>query len=179
MKKFPVCYLVDTNVAVTANKHLDINNIPDEMLECVLECVTIIEQVIEKGGLVLDLTQEIVEEYRSNLSMKGAPGIGDKFMKWVYTNQWNFPIENLVNITKSGTTYNEFPVHNDLTNFDISDRKFVATAFAHPDKPPIIQATDSKWWGWKDALEEIGINVIFVDEKIIRDTFDRKFPNGR
>ncbi len=43
-----------------------------------------------------------------------------------------------------------------------SDRKFVAVANAHPDKPPIMHATDSKWWAWKDALKDVGITVHFL-----------------
>jgi len=49
-----------------------------------------------------------------------------------------------------------------LEVFDKSDHKFVAAANAHPAKPPILQATDSKWWGWKDALMEVGITVQFL-----------------
>ncbi|MET3058259.1 hypothetical protein CUB91_015145 [Serratia marcescens] len=179
MNKLPAAFLIDTNVAVTANMHTDITNIPDEMLNCVLECVEIIGKAIENGGLVVDEAQEIVEEYRSNLSMSGAPGIGDKFMKWIYTNQWKFPAKNMVKITKTGTSYEEFPVHEGLTNFDLSDRKFVATSNAHVDKPPIFQATDSKWWGWKEPLADVGITVHFADEKLISDIYIRKFPNGR
>ena len=47
-------------------------------------------------------------------------------------------------------------------NFDKSDQKFIAVAHAHPDKPVILQSSDSKWWGWKDALSEVGIDVQFL-----------------
>lgn len=65
-------------------------------------------------------------------------------------------------ITKTGDSYDEFPDHDKLENFDKSDRKFVAAANAHKDKPPILQATDNKWWGWKDSLAEVGITVHFL-----------------
>ncbi|MHB8205526.1 MAG: hypothetical protein ACYDHG_17735 [Desulfomonilaceae bacterium] len=39
---------------------------------------------------------------------------------------------------------------------------FVAVAEAHPAKPPILQATDCKWLGWKNALEKEGIIVNFL-----------------
>ncbi len=39
---------------------------------------------------------------------------------------------------------------------------FVAVAKAHPSNPTIFQATDSKWWGWKDALAREGITVSFL-----------------
>lgn len=65
--------------------------------------------------------------------------------------------------------FKEFPDHEGLQQFDLSDRKFVAAANAHEKKPPIAQATDSKWWGWKNALEEAGLSVFFVHEEYIRD----------
>ena len=68
----------------------------------------------------------------------------------------------LVTITKNGESYDEFPNHQGLINFDLSDRKYIAVANAHHEKPPILQATDSKWWGWKDALAEAGITVHFL-----------------
>ena len=49
-----------------------------------------------------------------------------------------------------------------------SDRKFVAVANAHPAKPPILQSTDSKWWGWKEALQEVGITVHFLCPEYVK-----------
>jgi hypothetical protein len=94
--------------------------------------------------------------------MRGQPGVGDRFMKWVHDHRWQFSPENRVDITKNDDTYDEFPIHKEIANFDPSDRKFVAVANAHSAHPPILQATDCKWWGWKDALFEVGITVIFL-----------------
>lgn len=47
-------------------------------------------------------------------------------------------------------------------------------ANAHRDKPPIIEATDSKWWGWKEALEECGITVEFLCPDEIEEVYRRK-----
>jgi AAA ATPase domain len=71
--------------------------------------------------------------------------------------------------------FEQFPEHDALQTFDPSDQKFVAVANAHPDKPPILQATDSKWWGWKDALRECGIIVEFLCQDEIQQTYERKF----
>ena len=49
-----------------------------------------------------------------------------------------------------------------LSSFDPDDRKFVAVANAHPGKPPIMEATDRQWWGWKEALHDAGITVHFL-----------------
>jgi hypothetical protein len=75
-------------------------------------------------------------------------------MKWVHDNRWGLPDTDRVTITKNGESYDQFPDHNGLNDFDNSDRKFIAVANTHPAKPPVLQATDSKWWGWKDALKD-------------------------
>ena len=95
-------------------------------------------------------------------------------MKWVHDHRWGFPDEDRVPITKTRDTYEEFPDHPGLENFDLSDRKFVAVANAHPAKPQSLEATDSKWWGWKDALAEAGITVIFLCEDWIKKKYKEK-----
>ena len=167
--------LVDTNVPKTANLALNPENISDELTRCVLACVEAIEHVVKKGGLVLDASEEIFTEYRRNLLMSGQPGVGDRFMKWVHDNRWSFPDTDRVVITKNGVSYDEFPDHDELTDFDNSDRKFIAVSNAHPDKPPVLQATDSKWWGWKDALAETGITVNFLCLDYVEAKYAEKF----
>ena len=166
--------LVDTNVPKTANLAVKPEQIPDELTDCVLACVEAVELVVENGGLVIDAQDEIFDEYRQQLSMSGQPGVGDRFMKWVHDNRWCFPDADRVWISKSGDFYDQFPDHEGLKNFDNSDRKFVAVAHAHSEKPPILQATDSKWWGWKDALDEVGIKVKFLCKEYIKAKYAEK-----
>lgn len=166
--------IVDTNVPATANLALKPDSIDNDKLSCVFACVEAIEDVIEHGGLVIDDHDEIFDEYRANLSLAGQPGVGDRFLKWVHDHRWSFPEEDRVPITKTGSTYEEFPEHEGLRHFDLSDRKFVAVANGHPHKPPILEATDSKWWGWKDALAKVGITVIFVCEDWISKKHNEK-----
>ena len=59
-------------------------------------------------------------------------------------------------------------------NFDKSDQKFIAVAHAHPDKPVILQSSDSKWWGWKDALSEVGIDVQFLCSEYVKNKYREK-----
>ncbi|MFH0997479.1 MAG: hypothetical protein V1844_18565 [Pseudomonadota bacterium] len=162
MRDLPKKCLVDTNVPITANLSIAPSTIPQDLIGCVAACIKAVEHVMKKGGLVLDSGNEIFDEYHRHLWIKGQPGMGDGFMKWVHDNRWKFSDADRVTITKNGDSYDEFPDHDGLTHFDISDRKFIAVANAHPDKPPVLQATDSKWWGWKDALAEAGITVHFL-----------------
>ncbi len=173
-KKISSKVVVDTNVPKTANLSKKPASISDDLVFCVAQCVNSIENIIKKGGLVIDDGDEIFNEYRRQLSMSGQPGIGDKFLKWVYDCRFGFPSSDRVSITKIGDSYGEFPDHDGLSNFDISDRKFVAVANAHADKPPILEATDSKWWGLKEALKESGIIVNFLCPDYIKNKYQEK-----
>jgi hypothetical protein len=167
--------IVDTNVPKTANKSLQPDLISDKhFIICIMNCIELIDQIIQKGGLVIDAGDEIFDEYRQQLSMSGQPGVGDRFMKWVHDNRWKFPNEDRVPITKINQSYQEFPEHIDLKQFDLSDRKFIAVANNHPDKPPVYQATDSKWLGWSNALKECGIHVNFLCVAYIKSIYDKK-----
>lgn len=154
--------LVDTNVPKVANLATQPDPDSDIPEACVLACINAVEHVIKKRGLIVDAGDEIFNEYRQQLSMKGQPGVGDAFMKWVNDHRYNPEYCDRVTITKTGDSYDEFPDHDELGNFDKSDRKFVAAANAHKDKPPILQATDNKWWAWKGSLAEVGITVHFL-----------------
>ncbi len=166
--------ILDTNVPKTANLAIDPASVPDDLVDCVYACVELIQEVTEHGGLVIDAGDEIYNEYRDNLDMKGAPGVGDKFMKWVHSTRWTWPDQDRVSITRDGDSFLEFPDHDRLRDFDLSDRKFVAVANAHAGNPVICEATDSKWWGWKDALKEAGISVMFMCPDYISAKYTKK-----
>jgi len=166
--------LVDTNVPKTANLATQPDPGSDVSDDCVLACIEAVEHVIRKRGLIIDAGDEICAEYRQQLSMKGQPGVGDRFMKWVHDHRWSLHDSQRVTITRNRDSYDEFPVHRDLNDFDRSDRKIVAVAHAHAEKPPILQATDSKWWGWKDALAEVGIAVQFLCQEYVETKYGEK-----
>ena len=166
--------VVDTNVPIIANHIIGAirsDDIPDH---CILACIEAIESVIQKKALVIDIENEIFNEYKGNLSMSGQPGYGDAFMKWVHYTGPSLPASQRVAITKKSDSYVEFPEYDDLKTFDPSDRKFVAVANAHPEKPPILEAADSKWWGWKQPLEEVGISVLFLCPEYIENKYSKK-----
>ena len=165
--------VVDTNVPKTANLAIKPgrSDVPDA---CVLACVEAVEHVIKKRGLIIDAGDEIFAEYRRQLAMRGQPGVGDRFMKWTHDNRWGLPDCQRVKITKSGASYREFPRHVGLDDFDSSDQKFIAVANAHPDKPPVLQATDSEWWGWKDVLQNAGVRVHFLCPEYVKNKYSRR-----
>lgn len=96
----------------------------------------------------------------------GHEKAGDLFMKWVHDHRWNEALCCRVPVTctdEAAQVFAEFPAFDGLRDFDVSDRKFVAVANAHPEKPPIVEAVDYKWLGWKNALAKAGIGILFVD----------------
>lgn len=159
--------VVDTNVPITANLASKIEEVPEEMLNCVNRCIEVLEGIMQKGGLVLDYSDEIFNEYRRYLSLSGQPGVGDTFLKWTYLHGWGESCDR-VHITPSAFGYEEFPDNPKLKKFDPADKKFIAVANAHKDNPIVYQATDSKWWNFKDSLEDSGIKVEFIDVEYIK-----------
>lgn len=153
--------IVDTNVPVVANGKSE-----QASPECVLACVRQIARLQQNGTLVLDDQWRILREYQRDLRSEGQPGVGDAFLLWVLRNQKTRCV--LVSITPCEadnphcTDFEEFPDDPDLANFDPSDRKFVAVALAHHDLPPILNATDSDWWHFRETLASHGIVVEFL-----------------
>jgi hypothetical protein len=130
----------------------------------VISCVRRLQEIKATGKIVLDDGYRILLEYRDNLRSDGQPGEGDAFLKWVLTNQANPQRCEQVHInpTEDGNTFAEFPDDPDLRGFDPSDRKFVAVARAHPDSPPILNAVDTDWWQFREALSRNGVHVEFL-----------------
>jgi len=141
-----------------------------------MTCAVRLRELTRKGKLVLDDNWRILKEYMANLRSEGQPGPGDAFLKWVHTNYSNPEHCELVRITprdSSETDFVEFPDDPALKDFDASDKKFIAVAVAHPDKPPILQATDAEWWGMKERFEAAGITIDFLCEEDIKAISER------
>ena len=152
--------VVDTNVAVVAN-----GGSPQPSPECVRTCAVRLREITDAGKLVLDDSRLILREYMDNLRSSGQPGTGDAFLKWVLTNYRNPARCELVSITPRNAgilDFEEFPAAPGLAGFHADDRKFVAVALGHPDKPPILQAVDTQWWELRQELEEAGVKIDFL-----------------
>jgi len=152
--------VVDTNVPLVANRRA-----PQASSECVSTCAVRLRELTRRGKLVLDDGWRILKEYMAKLRSDGQPGPGDAFLKWVHTNYSNPDRCELVRITPRDsceTDFVEFPDVPELRDFDPDDRKFIAVALAHPNKPPILQATDAEWWERKEAFKKAGVTIDFI-----------------
>ena len=149
---------------------------PQASEDCVISCVLRLQDIMATGRIVLDEGNWILSEYRDNLRSDGQPGAGDTFLKWVYDHQWNPQRCDRVPITPTddGTSFVEFPNDPDFTGFDLSDRMFVAAARAHPDSPPILDAVDTDWWIFRNALRRNGVTVEFLCERDVQEMAERR-----
>ena len=157
--------VVDTNVATTAN-----GRNPGAPPDCVLRSALALQHVMKRGHVYVDHGGAIVSEYAANLSRSGQPGPGDAFLKWLLTHEWAGVRVTRVRITPKADDpedFDELPTPTDGTFYDRSDRKFLAVAAAHPKKPPILQSFDSKWWGWRESLSAIGVEIVFLCHEAI------------
>ena len=157
--------IVDTNVAVVAN-----GQSPQASSSCVETCINRLEGIVRgEEKLVLDNGWIILGEYLRNLRSTGEPGAGDSFLRWILMNKDDrcdlVPIKPL---DGSENEFEEFPDDPALNDFDPDDRKFIAVAIAHPEKPPILQAVDSQWLNFRDVLSRNGVTVEFICETDIQ-----------
>lgn len=163
-------YIIDTNVPLKA---ADIYSEDRLDAQCSLACLNFIKKVMDSDDIVvvLDANSEILREYKNNLNTCEQNTVATQFFQWIckhLTLHQNSQVE-LQYLTVTGDReYDEFPRTSKLDGFDVSDRKFIALANAHPEHPAIVEGADSLWWGFKDALEELGIHIYFLCEDYIR-----------
>ena len=153
--------IVDTNVPIVANGKAD-----QASEDCVEICIDELMKITEGNvKLVLDDQRRIIGEYRNKLNPGGFPGVGYEFLKWVEIN-WANPqqcdLVSIIPIDGLETNFQEFPTDPALADFDPDDRKFIAAALAHPEKPPILQAVDNQWRNYRDAFRRNDVTVDFI-----------------
>ncbi len=162
--KLPQEVILDTNIPIISNKNVaDVSN--DELHRWEV-CIDIINHVTDNGILVIDSSGEIILEYKKNLNFSGAPGLGDRFFKWVFDNQFSSSLIKRVDVAKNDEDYVNFPKDENLSKFDKSDMKFVALSNTSSPPTAIVEASDGKWWKWSKILKKYSIDVLFVDEAI-------------
>ncbi|MFP5237030.1 MAG: hypothetical protein ACLGSD_14110 [Acidobacteriota bacterium] len=162
--------VVDTNVILIANEqHSDISP------EGVVACIERLQRIRTNGSIAIDSGYEILKEYGTKAAPFTGNRVGDAFLKWLYQNVGN--VERVCHVpinTHAIRGYEQFPDDPELVNFDREDRKFVAVTVSHPDRPVILQGSDSKWLSWAKHLARHAVRVEFLCPKDVA-----KFENRR
>lgn len=167
--------VIDTNVMLVASlRHSGVSP------KCILACVERIEKVKEgRERVVIDDAHRILGEYQKKLGANKGKGAGEAFLKWLLQNKANRKHVVVVALTeRAPDDFDEFPDAALAAEFDPPDRKFVAAAHAHPRKPTVLQATDSKWLRWHEQLAAHGIRVEFLCKNDICRFYNSKYPDG-
>ncbi|OQA81069.1 MAG: hypothetical protein BWY32_00574 [bacterium ADurb.Bin243] len=155
-------YVVDTNILAAANgkaTHLS----ESDFMKCCQFLKTFFEK--KQNHISIDSIGLIFREYLNNASLAGRPGIGDSFLKWLFSNRANTSICESVCInpvSDSEYDFREFPNDIDLVGFDKSDKKFVAVAIASKKSPEICNACDSDWNDYAEALKKHGVKILNI-----------------
>ena len=159
--------VVDTNVGVVAN-----GGHAAASLRCQEQCANALRDARSRLVLIDD-RQLVFTEYRQHLSPSGQPGLGDAFFQWLWDNQANPRHCRQISITpraEDEADFEEFPADSRLTRFDRSDRKFVAVAIASGIESEILNASDTDWWHFRDALESNGLRLRFLCPELMNGT---------
>lgn len=148
--------MLDTNVLVVAN-----GSTPHVSDQCRETCIDLLDRVRVGNTVLVDSSDEIMQQYLGNLSVVGQPGVGDAFFKWLWDNQGYAELLTRIDVHPAPPPqwFVEFPADPRLAGFDASDRVFVAVALASTWNPIIFNASDSDWWIYVVALEDCGIQV--------------------
>ncbi|MBQ8707344.1 MAG: hypothetical protein IJ523_04600 [Succinivibrionaceae bacterium] len=158
--------IIDTNVPLKAATVK-----PDDEIDrrCCLACLNFIKELMDSDDIVvLDRGKEILNEYRRNIDTSKEDSVSSQFLMWLLRRMLTGKVD-LHEITKIGdNAYAEYPNSPQLEHFDRSDRKFVALANAHPQHPSIYNGSDTDWWDFREALEQVGIHVFFLCEEYMR-----------
>lgn len=152
--------VVDTNVLIVANRRSE-----QADFDCEEACIDALKEIEQHGFLLIDNKLLILGEYMNHASFSGQPGAGDKFFKWAWSVQADERFCRRISISPTEAdrqNFVEFPDDPLLERFDRSDRKFVAVALASGNEPQILNAVDSDWAHYFDALSEKGLRVEFL-----------------
>jgi hypothetical protein len=160
-------HIIDTNVLLVAsakdpNSPFEDSDVPAEQQQAVLDWL----MDFQKDGqrkMVLDQSFKIWDEYHNKMIRGkdlGSLVVAEKlqFARFV------------------GISYDEhgdgcLPAELEKVVHDRSDRKFVAVAvndLAQGGKSTIVNAVDSDWFDWEDALKPHGITVRHLIDDLYR-----------
>ena len=142
----------DTNVLISANGQAD-----QADSQCELCCIEVIEKAIkDKQIVLLDDKDLIMGEYFKHCQFSGAPGVGNKFFKFLHDNQFS---ENSVLRVSVQPVADEDRGFANLppNNFDKSDQKFLSVAKEGQGR--VLNAIDSDWREHADFVASLDVAV--------------------
>jgi hypothetical protein len=174
--KVPTICIVDTNVFLGVAQIEKITN--ENQLRCALECVKVLNGIKDnpKKKIVVDMNSEtkksdILSEYCHKLNPYNGKSLAEIVLKLLHD-------ENRIVYRKitpqHDNDYVEFPHNRNLSGFDVSDKKFVATSCSQTPHYPIIQSMDGKWWKWSKPLKEHCVDILFTNPDYAKDICKRK-----
>lgn len=168
--------IIDTNVIINAGKRSsEMSSVLE--VECCKKCLLLLKNMMrdpDKHGVILDVGNEIIKEYKRNVSRYTLNRLSSDFIQWILTTQLDrmWCEGDIVPIAKQGEfDYFDFPIDDRLSGFDKSDRKFVALSRAHPEHPIVMQASDSKWEEYRAVFAEYGVVIEYVHAEYIMSMF--------
>lgn len=165
--------VIDTNVLLVAD-----GRAPQMTGICREKCLRRLQQVKATEQVVIDTRWIILGEYHNKLSPNSSPTPGSEFLKWLLQVQADARHVSPVTITpldQGQTLFAEFPADEALQGeFDPDDRKFIAAANAHSEKPPVLQSADSKWLRWEPKLKVHGIRLEILCRRELETIWKRK-----
>jgi hypothetical protein len=132
---------------------------------------------MESGVIGLDTDGAILQEYAGYMNFAGRPGVGDEFYRWAHDSQWDAGLCKRVRITPSDDPnrgYDEIPDDPRLEGFDLSDRKFVATAVACGANFAVAVAVDTDWLEFRAPLESAEVAIDYLCLDYLQDVFARR-----
>lgn len=169
--------IIDTNVPTKAS--YPVNERKEDELELIGSCIDFIHEFInnEESKLVLDCDWEIVGEYKNNIK---DTDVGKQFLQWLYSYMAKMDVvTDMPKLEKQNGEYIAFPKCEELADFDVADRKFIALSLTHCDNPPIVQAADGKWLGFEEILRDYGVHIEFLDREYVTMKYNQKIRDKR
>jgi hypothetical protein len=158
------CFVIDTNVIYVANGWAD-----QASESCRRACIDFLESIKDgRAPIVIDTGGSILSEYLSARS-RAQPGVGDRFVQWVINVQGDDDRCERVSIRTSNNdrAWEEFPADPSLFGFHWDEQKFVTVALTSERRPTIVNAVDSDWAQYADALRSTGVDILCLCPDIV------------
>jgi hypothetical protein len=166
-------WIIDANVLAVANGRHE-----GAGLDCERACVDALTMARDVG-IFVDEEGEIFAQYDRQASRRGQPGVGDYFWRWLWDNQAVAAACQKIAAECIDREYVDFPDDPALAKFDRSDRVFVAVAIASGLDPEILNASDTDWWIFREALEAHGLRLVFLCPELMGATLSQPSGKGR